>query len=253
MGEIQDKEKLAELCGTIIGDGWIQSDKRCFFLAGDPTEDKDYIDNRITKLTSDLIHPTKPKDFPYWRVYGISIYNKEAIQKLISLGLPIGRKIKSAKVPKWILDSDIKVKSAYIRGFFDTDGGIFCQKDYTKYAKEFDTKHHTKLRLRISNTCQRLMDQTFNLFKELGFRCTKRTIKGGFRHNRNNNNLHIIEINSFESLANFFTEIKPSNPKHLTKYLIWKKFGFCPPHTTINQRKDILKNRLNPYNLYKQE
>ena len=36
MGKIQDKEKIAELVGAIIGDGWIQSNEQNFFIAGDP-------------------------------------------------------------------------------------------------------------------------------------------------------------------------------------------------------------------------
>jgi len=29
--------------------------------------------------------------------------------------------------------------------------------------------------------------------------------------------------------------------KHLTKYEIGKKYGFCPPNTTILERRNILK------------
>jgi hypothetical protein len=72
MGRIQD-EDIAEFCGAMIGDGWIQNNEKCLFLAGDPLEDKDYYDNHISKLISKIIIPIKPKSFPYWKVYGISI------------------------------------------------------------------------------------------------------------------------------------------------------------------------------------
>ena len=39
------------------------------------------------------------------------------------------------------------------------------------------------------------------------------------------------------------------NPVKLTRYLVWKKFGFCPPHTNLQQRKDILNGKLNIYNI----
>nr|AQS29446.1 hypothetical protein [uncultured archaeon] len=253
MGEIKDKEKVAELCGAIIGDGWIQADERCFFLAGDSREDKDYYDNHISKIISNFIYPVKPKEFPYWQVYGVSLYKKEAINKLLRLGLPKGRKAESASVPNWILTSNKKIIRAFIRGFFDTDGGIFCQKDYTKYATKFNSKYHTKLRLRMSSISEKLINQIHELLIKLDFRCVKRTIKRGFRNNRNNRDIHLIEINSLDNLRRFFEEISPSNLRHTSKYLIWKKFGFCPPNTTIIQRKDILKNQSSPYNLYKQE
>lgn len=34
------------------------------------------------------------------------------------------------------------------------------------------------------------------------------------------------------------------NPVHLTKYDIWKKFGFCPPRTKLQQRIDILEGKI---------
>ena len=195
MGEIQDSIEIGEMCGAIIGDGWIQADERCFFLAGDPIEDKEYYDQNMSKLFRKRGYFVKPQNFPYWRVYGISIYKKDKIKELLSFGLPKGRKAKSATIPEWIINSKDEIKMAFIRGFFDTDGGIFCQKDYTKYADEFNSKYHTKLRLRMSSISAKLIEQIFSLLNELNFRCRKRTIKRGFRYNRYNNDVHIIEIN----------------------------------------------------------
>jgi len=250
MGEIQDKKKSSEICGAIIGDGWIQSNERGFFLAGDPLEDKDYYDNHISKIFKDIISPVKPKEFPYWKVYGISLYKKELIKKLISLGLPKGKKVNSAFIPRWIMKSNKTIVKAFIRGLFDTDGCIFFQKDYTKYAKDFNKKYHTKARIRISSISFNLIDQIFELFNRLNYRVTKRKIKRGFSNNRNNNDVYILEMNEIKGIDRFFVELQPGNQKHLTKYRVWKKFGFCPPNTTLKQRKEILKNKINPYRLY---
>ncbi len=135
---------------------------------------------------------------------------------------------------------------------FDTDGSIFCQKDYTKYADDFNSKYHTKARIRIGLISGKLIDQTYKLCKENKFRCIKRIKKRGFSYHRNCSDVHILEINEIDSINRWFRELIPSNQKHLTKYKIWKKFGFCPPKTTLAQRKDILKNRLDPYKLYEQ-
>jgi len=255
MGEIQDyKEKIAELCGAITGDGWIQSNESGFFLAGDPKEDKEYYDCHIAPLVRKILCNTKPKPFPYWSVYGISIYNKRSIKKLLEWGLPKGKKVNSAEVPKWIMNSHKLIIYSFIRGLFDTDGTIFCQKDYTKYANEFNAKYHTKIRLRFSTVSLKLANQIHSLLKRLRFRVVKRMLKRGcIQYGRNNSDVYIIEINELKSINNFFKNLKSNNPKHITKYKIWKKFGFCPPNTTIKQRKDILKNRINPYRLYMRE
>ena len=251
MGEIQDKEKIAELCGVITGDGWIQSNEKACFIAGDPTEDKEYYDLHLSKIVSDTIKKVEPKEFPYWGVYGISIYGKNNIKKLISFDLPKGSKTLTAKIPNWIKKSDENIKRAFIRGLFDADGSISCQKDYTKYANEFNSNFHTKIRWKLVSVSETLIDETLYELNKLNFRCIKRVRIRGFSNNRNNNDAYILEINRINDIHRFFNEIKPANPKHITRYKIWKKFGFCPPYTTISQRKDMLKNKLNPYKLYK--
>lgn len=252
MGEIQDKEKIAELCGAIIGDGWIQSDRRCFFIVGDPLEDKEYYDKYLSNIFKEILIDVKPKEFPYWKVYGIGIYKKEIIKRIVNWGLPTGKKVETAKIPDWIKKANKKVKISFIRGFFDTDGSIFCQRDYAKYAKEFNKKYHTKIRLRMSGISEGLINQIEKMNLEVGFNLRKRIIKRGFKNNRNNKDVFILEMNKISNIVKFFEELKPSNPKHITKYMVWKKFGFCPPYTKINQRKDILKKKVNPYKLYGQ-
>ncbi len=250
MGKIQDKEKLAEFCGAMVGDGWIQSNSKSLFLAGNIDEDKEYYDTTMVPLVSKLITPVKPRVFPYWSVYGIGIYKTEIIKELLNLGLLKGKKVDIASIPPWIISSSLDIKRAFIRGIFDTDGSIFMQKDYTEYADDFNSKYHTKSRIRIASISKKLIQDISYLLDSLNFRYTIRSRKGGFRHNRNNNSAYFIEINSICEIHRFFEEIKSHNPKHITKYQIWKKFGFCPPRTTLAQRKDILKNRLDPYKLY---
>ena len=252
MGEVQDKQKIAEICGAIMGDGWIQSNGQSFFIAGNPIEDKDYYDSYLKELVNKILNVNVvPRNFSYWGVYGISVHKKEKIKKLLSFGLIKGRKVKSARVPEWIyLSKSKKIISAFLRGLFDTDGGISFQKDYTQYSTDFNSHYHTKPRVRIGCISERLIKESLELCNRLGLKAILRYRKGGVHNNRNCNDVYILEINRLDSINFWFKELLPSNQKHKTKYLIWKKFGFCPPNTTLSQRKDILKNSLNPYNLY---
>jgi len=254
MGEIQNKENIAELCGAIIGDGWIQSNEKSFFLVGDPKEDKEYYDIYMIPLINKILNlELKTKNFPYWKVYGTSIHKKEVIKRLLNFGLPKGKKVDVAEVPKWIMKSNRKIKGAFIGGLFDTDGCIFCQKDYTKYATEFTSRYHSKIRIRFSSISEKLISQISKIMDSLNFHSIKRELKRGWSNNRNNHDVYILEINRLEDIRKFFESKIPKNQKHITKYLIWRKFGFCPSKTTIEQRKQILKNKLDPYIFYKQE
>jgi intein/homing endonuclease len=254
MGEIQDKEDIAEFCGAAIGDGWIQSNEKSFFLAGDPNEDKEYYDSHMLPLINKILNlELKTKNFPYWKVYGISIHKKEVIKMLLKFGLPKGKKVDVAAVPDWIMKSNKRIMKAFIRGLFDTDGCIFFQKDYTKYSTEFTSKYHSKARIRISSISKKLMSQVFEIINKLNIKCIKRELKRGWSNNRNNHDVYIIEINRIEDIKNFFEGGISKNQKHITKYLVWKKFGFYPPKLKIEQRKQILKNKLDPNIFYKQE
>jgi hypothetical protein len=245
------KNKIAELCGATMGDGWICSSEKSFFLAGDPTEDKDYYDKHISRLVKDILNiDIVPKSFPYWKVYGVGIYKKENIKKLLSYGLKKGKKVDKVFIPEWILGEGESCFFSFLRGFFDTDGSIFCQRDYTKYASKHDSKYHVNIRIRIGSISPLIIDQIYDQLQKFNLKCTKRRLHKGFKNNRNNHDVYILEVNNSKWVKDFFDRVKPANPKHQTKYKVWKKFGFCPPKTTLIQRKEIIKNKLSPYKFY---
>ena len=44
--------------------------------------------------------------------------------------------------------------------------------------------------------------------------------------------------------------IGSNNPKHITKFWIWQKWGFCPPRTKLNMRMLILNGLIQPEAFY---
>jgi len=60
----------------------------------------------------------------------------------------------------------------------------------------------------------------------------------------NENRKYYISISGVDGLEKWMNLIGIKNPVKLSRYLVWKKFGFCPPHTTLQQRKDILNGKL---------
>jgi len=123
------KKETAELCGAIIGDGWIESDQDALYITGSPTEDKLYYDKHLAPLFSKHFIDVTPNKFPYWKVYGIVTYKKQAINKALSLGFQAGPKSLDVQIPSYILTSknEETIKSI-IRGVFDTDGSFWCEK-----------------------------------------------------------------------------------------------------------------------------
>lgn len=60
----------------------------------------------------------------------------------------------------------------------------------------------------------------------------------------------MIQISGRHRLEQWMKVVSFNNPVHLSKYLIFKKYGFVPPHTTLAERKKILKKKIDPWSYY---
>ena len=58
---------------------------------------------------------------------------------------------------------------------------------------------------------------------------------------------YILTLSGVKRLNEWMNLIGIKNPVKLTRYFVWKKFGFCPPHTTLKEREDILKGKRDIY------
>lgn len=236
-------EGLSEICGTIIGDGWIQSNERNMFITGSPTEDKPYYDNYLVQLINNELNlDLKAKLFSSWRTYGVGIYKKDIIRKFLSLGIPKGKKAKIVTIPQ-VFKERKKLLIPLLRGIFDTDGSIYFMKD-----PNTNSILHTRPRLRITSVSERLIAN----IKELS---TKFNIKhsnpSALIWGNNPNPSHIFEINRINSIEKWLKVVGTNNPVHQTKIKIWRNFGFVPPRTNLNERYKILNGLINPKSFYK--
>ncbi|MBU1199419.1 MAG: hypothetical protein KKF46_07055 [Nanoarchaeota archaeon] len=244
--DLLNNPKIAEILGAFIGDGWIESDKDALYITGNTTEDKQYYDNHLASLFSKYFAPVKPKKFPYWKVYGIVTYKKEVIKKAISLGFQIGPKSLIAEIPKNILYSNNKdVIKAVLRGIFDTDGSFWCERSRAKTSTEWKKNHNYHPELRITSCSKKLVEQIKYLLNKLDIK-SKITQKGkkGFKFGRNINDSYALNIRRKAEIEKWFKIIGTNNPRHKTRHDVWKKIGYLPPYTSIEERITILKKRV---------
>lgn len=248
---IKRNRYTAELVGLGFGDGGLTCGDKPnimrFQLRGNLTEDKEHYDNYIIPLfNKEIMIPlfgrnvgivfNKNKGF-----YGISVGSIKIEKYLNYLGIPSGIK-GELFIPKWIKNNRIYTIS-FLRGLLDTDGSIYCDKNHSIK----NPVYHTKIKLSICNTSKNLIYEVNKLLNKL-------KIKNFIKYQKSKNKLwkdsYYIMVDAGINVKRWFDIIGSKNPKHITKFDIWKKFGFCPPRTTLEQRKKILKNRLNPYSLY---
>lgn len=79
--------------------------------------------------------------------------------------------------------------------------------------------------------------------KNLGFN-PKSTFDIKHLNSRDKNKIltmHEIRIYGKDNLEKWISEIGFHNPKHFTKYQIWKEFGHCPKKMTTPEREAVLR------------
>ncbi len=230
--------KLAELCGIQIGDGCLSVNSRYHecAISGDIREEREYYENHVIplfneKISVPLINKTIiGKEYPKSGVYGFYIFDKRIVDFFVKIGFKTGKKT-NVEIPEAILKNK-DIHRFFLRGLFDTDGSIFFQKSNS-------TKNpvHKFPIIKLSSTSKKLVEQLKIMVEDDGY---TPLLQKPYKGKRNKHAVHHISIYRRSEVLRWIEEIGFSSSKHLTKILVRRKLGYCPPHTTIEQRKAIL-------------
>ena len=232
---------MAELLGMYIGDGCISRTKRyaMYYLGGDLKEEREYHDNWVGPLFNEKIsQPILNKDVNYKErpkmgIYGFNIFNEEVVKFFEELGINAGSKI-NVEVPKQILKTKSLAKR-FLRGLFDTDGTIYFDKNVS--AKE---PINNRPKIRLCSVSEILIKQVSNLLSSANINSR---IRKPYKGKRDKNKLFSIQIERIGDVNKFIEEIDFKNSKHKTKWLVYKKLGYCKPYSTLLERKQILAHK----------
>lgn len=236
---------LSEVAGMFAADGCLQPGYVCMW--GNIYQDKDYYNLFVSYLfekefnVSLNLHEKKSNS-----VYGFYLCRRKLVKFFNEeLGFPIGSKTYVVEVPKLIIESKNKdLYTSFIRGFFDCDGCLSF--DRRRPRSLFNRTFHVYPRVQIKCASKKIIWQMSDILKFLEIHNTVTIMKS-----RKSNEVDQYQININGSyIESFVKKIGFRNPVHITKYLIWKKYGFCPTKTTLEQRRNILKGNLDPYKLY---
>ncbi len=239
--------RLAELLGNAFGDGSIEIRNRYRFqLRGHISEDKEHYENFIIptfdkKLALPITgRHVKTIVYKLRNSYGISIENEALVKFLVRCGLPAGTK-NELNIPYWIRKNK-SILRAFLRGLFDTDGTVYFSRNYSSKRP-----YHTAIRIVLTTTSKCLCKHVYKSLCFLDFRPYK--IKP-FKHSSNKRYGYRVQISRISDVKRWIKDIGSHNPKHYTKYRIWSKYGFCPPNTSLSQRKRILEGKLDIMSFY---
>ena len=211
---------LAEFIGILIGDGSVNFYPHLrqyrVLISSNLDTDHEYVTKRIVPLIKKLwgknpgLHMRENITTIHCK-----FYSKPIVTWLIQFGFPLKDKIKNIDIPKRILKKRNLIKNC-IRGIFDTDGSIF--KKYGSYA-QIGFRAYSPYLLR-------------SLAKYLR--------KFGFTPSISEKE-HYLFIHRQTEIKKFFKEIGSSNPKHIIRYLHWKRFGYVPRISEFNKNRKYTK------------
>lgn len=212
-------EELAEEAGIFAGDGSlnIYSRNHRIVIAGNRVEDAQYYKETVLPLLL-RVYNASPK-LVFWSEGTIGVYlTSRAIGSFKNrvLGFPLGPK-KHIQVPPAILKSSKKMRAAFIRGLFDTDGTLYFEGKYGK--KPYYS------RIQITNTSKELVEQVFEMLTSMGF-----TPSVNIKNKRRKRwrLAYDICIRGKTATHKWFKDIGSSHEKTQLKYALWKKLGWCP-------------------------
>jgi len=185
---------LAEIFGVLNGDGHLSKINHEISVIGNVNTNEGYFNYLKKKFENSLGIKFKIEKFEHCiklRAYSIDLVNwlnKEH-------GFPKGKKKGKLKIPKSVLYKPA-ILSSYFRGLFDTDGTFY-------------TRGTNEPVIEISSADKRYLRQIKEQLSLLGF-------KTGIGEHR-------VFLYNKEGIGKFFNKIKPSNPKHLNKYVEYLK------------------------------
>lgn len=219
-----NEKYLAELFGAFAGDGWMTQGKSSIslFITGNPKDEINYYETRIHFLFHQTFNfDIQPRNFKYWKTYGIYTGKKSIINEFIKHDFPIGEKSSRVKVPKKILLNP-KLHKSFLRGLFDTDGCIAFRKSYNKNASIWQKKVRHRPAVFITTISKLLAEQITVMFEklQLPFSIRIESPRNGYKTS------YRILLEGKANTKKFFNVIKPMNKKHTDKFETWLSQGF---------------------------
>ncbi len=236
--KIINNEETAEMVGLCFGDGSLlkratgkDQGKLRFQLRGNITEDKAHYDSYVKPLFEKYVGPVSKAEYTGKnKYYGIVSERQYICSYLADLGVPVGRK-RELQIPQWIRSNRDFLKG-FIRGFVDTDGSVFCGKDYN-----YPNKGHIKIRMSIVSISENLIDELSEGLQLLGIHNIK--IKRYQQKTTSWSNFSKIQIDG-PNVVDYFHIVGTHNLKLLSKFAVWRESGSCPPYTTLKERQEML-------------
>jgi len=242
-------EDLAYLVGVHIGDGTMNIYRKPRLVEykqgifGHAINDKDFHLLVLLPLFEKLFN-FRPKTRMNCHGCHSIYFTSKAITTFFNkcLDLPLGKKSEVIDIPKFIQLAGPKYYLECIRGVFDTDF-ILSFKNKNK------TVHNYPI-IELKTSSSKLVVTISELLNDIGISnfTSKRLIDDP--RFKSITKQFVVTSSGRKNLKKWFELISSKNPSYLSRYAVYRKYGFCPPYTNYEERKKILLGQIDPREYY---
>ena len=231
-------EEKSYIFGVLCGDGYIRVHKSgSGFLVGLDVSDEDFADEfrRCLKEVYGLLPSKKKRELKFTNFssnpkprYVINLTSKLVVKDLLQYSKSF--KTKEWEVPEKILGSNSKVKSAFLRGFFDSEGSVSLKKPYGIYLSVCSGNESSLLKIK------ELLKNDFDI--DLSVIHSKSVVR--------------LKSSGYKNVKNFYENInftiKRKRDKLVTGLLTYKRKGIRKHSLEFKKHTlDLLNKYKSPY------
>lgn len=226
-------ELLAYETGVHIGDGSLHITKggtHSVRFYGHGEDDWIFVSEILPKIIKQLYNKeVKARKCSDSNKCVLNVCSKSIATFKQNIGLSVGKK-KMTDLPDFV-KQDRNLLTSCIRGIADTDFSLyFTKNEKGKYSEPVISCVMDNKQL-IQNLARYLESLDFKVNLRLDVKRTRKEKQLTEHH---------LAIYGKKNLEKWMEIISFHNPKQFTKYQLWKRFGYCDPKTTTDERMKIL-------------
>ena len=244
LSDLVSNARFAEELGVHYGNGSLFDDRRWgkagFDIYGDLYDDQPYLEFHVSKLIEDS-YSVKPRTYIHPRSATLILrtLSKNALRIKEDIGLHPGRKTRLHLPGFFRASEDREAIAPFIRGLVDIEGSLRLRKQFR------DRHYYPVLECEMGDPpfIKALHSSILDLKVPVAFR--RRTLRPVSRRTKAS-----FYTSGWNSIAVWLDRFGLVNPKHLSKLLVSEKYGFCPPHTSLDERLGIIAGQLDPASFY---
>jgi hypothetical protein len=237
---------FAEELGVHFGNGSLFDDRQWgkagFDIYGNLYDDQPYLEFHVSKLIQDA-YGIKPKSYVHPRSATLILrtVSKNVLRAKENVGIHPGRKTRLA-LPQFMQASGRGGAIApFLRGLVDIEGSL-------RFRKQFRNRHYYPV-LECEMSDPSFVRTLHTTLMELGIPVALRVRRHPTREHMRRAKGSFY-LSGWKGINVWLERFGFANAKHLSKLLIAQKYGFCPPHTSLDERLAIIAGEIDPRSFY---